>query len=587
MKRHFHIAILLALLLALAGCQSPKREARRMVARAEALADTLSDSTARLIDSVLRMPVYFSERQRMDMALLQGEALFRDAPLDDDLFEDTAYRVATSPELERAADYYAKKKQYDKAAHAALYSGYVQQHYHENEAAMRSYKDAEQYGLLSNDSLTMARAEYRMGKLLYYEGRKQEALCLFKESSKGFRNRHLEYAKVLNSMACCYLLSGQNDSTEICLNQGLAYADIDNTKAMRHKILNNSAVLYRLQGKYEQALYCLRQMMGEPDLNGNELFMLSLNMGNVYSDKKKMDSAAVYYRHVEDLLMSKESVEPNTLLSAYDALYRFAEYQNNDSLTLYYHEKHEKLLFEIMRQRQQQTLYRIQQQYDYESLQNAMNRKIIRRQRVISSLSALAAFVIIALAFSQIRLAIIKKQEAEIKASLFRFMEQNEKLSEQNEAFKKAHYDLEQRHIEHEEAYQELTRQFEENKTKWENYDKKLRKALLKEQNVMQKMAVYIHSNKSKASFEALQYSIYGNLEYWDAMLKLFDDQFPGLRKRLAQKLTNLTETEQRILVLTYLDTSREDTATLLNISIFMVDKLRNSVRKKMLELGM
>ena len=76
-----------------------------MVCRAEQLADTFPDSTASLIDSVLRMPVYFNERQRMDMALLQGEALFRDAALDDDDFLDS---VATSPELERAADYYAK-----------------------------------------------------------------------------------------------------------------------------------------------------------------------------------------------------------------------------------------------------------------------------------------------------------------------------------------------------------------------------------------------------------------------------------------------------------------------------------------------
>jgi len=140
MKRHLHIVILLFGLAMLTGCDRQQREARRMVARAEALSDTNPDSTARLIDSVLRMPVYFGERQRMEMALLQGEALFRNAPLDDDGFEDTAYRVATSPELERAADYYAKKKQYTKAAHAALYSGYVQQHYNENENAMHSYK---------------------------------------------------------------------------------------------------------------------------------------------------------------------------------------------------------------------------------------------------------------------------------------------------------------------------------------------------------------------------------------------------------------------------------------------------------------
>ena len=84
-----------------------------MVKRAYLLADTLPDSTARLIDSVLRMPASFSERERMDIALLQAEALFGErgdtiSPImDDDFFDDRA-TLSTSPELERAAAYYAR-----------------------------------------------------------------------------------------------------------------------------------------------------------------------------------------------------------------------------------------------------------------------------------------------------------------------------------------------------------------------------------------------------------------------------------------------------------------------------------------------
>ena len=74
--------IVFSLLLVCISCHAPTREAKRMIARAERLADTQPDSTVRLIDSVLRMPVYFSERQRMDMALLQAEALFGDRGTD-------------------------------------------------------------------------------------------------------------------------------------------------------------------------------------------------------------------------------------------------------------------------------------------------------------------------------------------------------------------------------------------------------------------------------------------------------------------------------------------------------------------------
>ena len=585
MKYCLHIAVLLASLSLLVACHNPQREARRMVRRAETMANTAPDSTVRLIDNVLRMPVYFSERQRMDMALLQAEALFRDAPLDDDLFEDTAYRVATSPELERAAAYYAQKKQYTKAAYAALYSGYVQQHYNEKENAMRSYKAAEQYGMSCGDSLTVARAEYRIGKLLYYESRRQEALSFLNLSINHIGNRLADLATIENSMGVVHIFLKQFDSADMCFRQSLYYAGEANSVTARRKAFNNYAVLYRLQRDYEKAAYCLQQIKQESNLTTMEIFILNLNLGNVFFDKKEMDSAAFYYQLIESRL-SQIPPQKEKQLATYDALYKFAERQNNDSLALQYREKHEEVLYAIMQQRQQQTVYRIQQQYDYESLQNTLNRKIIHRQRAITFLCVLAAIVTIVLAFSQIRLAKIKKQEAEIKASLLCFMEQNEKLSLQHEAFEKAHLELEQRHIENEEAYRDLSRQVEEYKKTWESYDKKLKKALLKEQNVMQKMAVYICSNKNKASFEALQYSIFGNQDYWEAMLKLFDSQYPNLRKRLIQKLPCLTEIEQKILVLSYLDTSREDTATLLSTSIFMVDKWRNSVRKKMLEAG-
>ena len=160
----------LTLMLALAGCDGTTREARRMVKRADQLADTLPDSTVSLIDSVLRMPASFKESERMDTALLQAEALFGDrgqeiSPLMDDDFFDDRPTLITSPELERAATYYAKKKEYAKAAHAALYSGFVQQHYDEKEAATRSFKEAEQYGEHAGDSLTVALAEYKMGKM--------------------------------------------------------------------------------------------------------------------------------------------------------------------------------------------------------------------------------------------------------------------------------------------------------------------------------------------------------------------------------------------------------------------------------------
>ena len=416
MKRRFYIVFMLAALLVLTACHSPRREAKRMVARAEALADTLPDSTARLIDSVLRMPVYFSERQRMDMALLQGEALFRDAPLDDDSFEDTAYRIATSPELEHAADHYAKKKQYAKAAHAALYSGYVQQHYNEKEAAMHSFKDAEQYGLLSNDSLTVARAEYRMGKMLYYEGRKQEALNALNLASDYVGRQSNSLALIENSIATVYVLLGQTDSAELFFQRSLAYLGDDNRSKLKHKVLINYAVLYRLQGKYKQSINCLKQMT-EADLTDQEKAMLYLNLGKAYNALGMMDSVASNYQCLESIL-DITNVKEETKVSAYEALFRFAEFQGRDSLALNYYEKHKYALYDVMNQHQEQSLFRIQKQYDYETMQNILNRKIILRHRIILVISILLFVSTIIILLLQYRHKQMLKEEEEKKQHL-------------------------------------------------------------------------------------------------------------------------------------------------------------------------
>ena len=576
----------LVLMLALAACDATTKEARRMVKRAERLADTLPDSTVRLVDSVLRMPVNFRERERMDMALLQAEALFGDrgqeiSPVMDDDFFDDRGNVSTSPELERAAAYYARKEDFAKAAHAALYSGFVQQHYDEKEAAMRSFKEAERYGMMASDSLTVARAEYWMGKMLLNNGMYDETLLMAASANQNFGTHYYGKAMVQNLMAVPHLLLGEYENAELCLQQSLIYAKQSQAKDLEIKTINNYAVLYQLQGKYNQAIVCLRQIEREHNLDDTETLLLNMNLGDIFIETYELDSAALYFNRIDSLL-SIIQMKTETKVAAYKSLSKFAESQNNDSLALFYRKQYEGWLNKIRDEREHNKVYEIQQKYDYGVLQNIMSKKIIRRQSLAIFLSIAVALALMAFVISQIRLAKIRKQEAEIKSSLLRFMQQNEELTMQSEAANKAHHDLEQKYQEKEEAFQTLAYKAEEYKNALEVSDKKLSKALLKEQQTMQKMAVYLGNKKETALFEALRYSVLGNQEYWDAMTKIFDEQFPGMRKELTKQHPDLTETEQKILLLSYVDASREDTALLLDISIFMVDKLRTSVKKKM-----
>ena len=116
------------------------------------------------------------ESERMAEAMAQAEAVYGDGNL---LVEtDTVLFI---PGLAEASGFYAGKKQYGKAAMAALYNGYTERDF-DKEVAMASFKEAERYGNLAGDSLTMARAEYWMGKFLFFEGGVENALSSFSKA---------------------------------------------------------------------------------------------------------------------------------------------------------------------------------------------------------------------------------------------------------------------------------------------------------------------------------------------------------------------------------------------------------------------
>ena len=466
---------------------------------------------------------YPGKSARMEYALKRADSIYGEGENDTALF---------IPDLAEASTYFAERKQYGKAALAALYYGYSEKDY-DKVVAMESFKEAAHYSELVHDSLTTARAAYQIGKLFYYDGMKQEALSLLGKAEKCFGNHHAEKALLLNAEAGCHILLHEYDKADSCLNQSLVCAQLGNCDEARNKALNNYATLCQLQGAYGKAFDYLR--MVEPK-NAQQKVLNQLNLGKSFLATGAMDSAAYYFNQMEALL-SDTTVKDETKASAYASLSHFMESQNNYKEALEYYKNELQYLFKVKDGIERKNVYRIQQKFDNETVRNELSEKIVARQRAILLMSLIIILSILLLVVSQKRLAKIQKQEMEAKERTLFYVRQ----------------------------YSDL---------------------LGRQGQTMQKLAIVMDNKEDKALLDNLRATVFGKKDPWDALVEVFDILHPNERERIRHQFPKLNEMEQKDILLSYFNVSRQDEALLLNTSIHSIDKLRTSVRKKAQEIA-
>lgn len=483
---------------------------------------------------------YPRESERMAVAMAQAEAVYDDGNL---LVEtDTVLFI---PGLAEASGYYAVKRQYNKAALAALYNGYTERVF-DKEAAMVSFKEAERYGELAGDSLTMARAEYWIGRLLFNEGGIENALSAFKASIIHFGNRYPERAVSENSLAATFIPLTQFDSAAYYLQNCLIGTQDVLSEKLDIKVLNNYAVLYRVQGYHEKSIDCLRKASELHSLDSTEKVFVFLNIGNTFMAKGAVDSAAFYFRQLEEMVTGLQ-IKSDTRLSIYHALLKYAEHLGNDSLTLQYRIKHEDALYNVMSQRQEQAVYRIQKQYDYETLQNTMNKKIIRRHRII------LVFGLLSLVLSAIVLVLQHRHNQMLKAE----DDLKRKLNVMKE-------DLRQT-------------------VNTSVVDKILVSQL---RNIIVANRTMCRAKDPKNEWRSLLLEVMaGKEDAFEATKAVVETAYPNLLSIIREKHPNLSDTEAKVCLLSCFDLTNTEIAELTVLSVNTVNQNRSILRRK-LELG-
>lgn len=531
-----HLVIILALLFALSSCDSDLRRAKRYYRQAQEVADSDPDSALILIDSVLNIRVFLNDDIRMNMSLMQAEALFThpDGERRELSQRIKAKKIYTMPELELSAEYFAEKGDYLKASYGALYSGYVL-HELRDDAAMICFKDAAKYAEITGDSLTYARAQKNVARLLYESYMIDQAIDVLMKTENYFGNNYEERVNVLNSMAVLNILLKRFVVAEKCLEQGLTYLNLKASPNMYWKVVNNFSVCCREQGKIDDAIGYLRNLDDESDTT--KILIHYLNYGKTFVKGLQYDSAAYYFNEVKKLLPSA-TIKDETIVSAYGAFSAFEELRKDYASALLYRKMHENLQFEIQEKLRKDNLYHINQKYDYETLQNTMNRRIISNYR-IEMMMAVVIISVLAVALALYYRIIQKnKKEAEMKATLLRVMKDNENLIQD----------------------------------KSDNLAEKLRS--------MQRLEILSKDHKDKYLLANLENEMFGDKNHWEVMTDLFNTIYPGLYDSLKEKYPDMSELERRVYMLNDFKLSRIDEALLLDVSTSVLDKARGKVKK-------
>ena len=441
-------------------------------------------------------------------------------------------------------------------AHDALENARIQLDSGNKADAMRLFKEAERYGLSANDPLTVAHARLNIAHCLGYYADKEDVVSLLKAAAEGFGEDYADRADALRELADFYQFHRAYDTAEMVLQQAWAYAEQSGSLEAKRTVSSAFHAMYFNAGEYEKSGDYLRRFLqlSMPDVDDRTMMYYYNGMGDIFYEMGNSDSTAYYYGKLEELVNQAES-DKDIWFYFYTLAHQAKSRGDFEKAFDYYcrydiGNNHSKI------EEKRNNLIAMSQKYGTAVMQNELNEKIIRKQRVIILISGIAALVLLAFLISQIRLARNRKREAEINAELFHFKQQNVALA--------------QRDAEHEQIQKD--------------HADSLSEALDKEQQTMMLLDIYLNNSKKANLLNDLERSVFGDKDHWKAMLAVVEEKYPSLWETLGQKCPDLDEDEKKSFILSHFKASRQEEADYLGTTVNMVDKLRGRVRKKMAE---
>jgi tetratricopeptide (TPR) repeat protein len=539
-----HIVVITIGVFFLGGCK-PQPEAPQLLADAQRFMENNPDSAMLLIDSLFYPEKSLRHEDYMRYLVLHVQARYK-----------TNRPVADDTLVFRARDHYSDRldKEPRMAALAWFYSGCVYRERGDYEKAMLHYKKAETYATGTADTALQGLIQYNLGDLFAVQDLFSKAQENYKAAARFYGEHPEKEAYSLSAVGRMFLLDKNPDSVFFYFQKGLEAAKPTNDKVLQSLLAQNTGVAYQQIGQYAEAERYFRQSY-RYNRDKEDQARYYLNLAKLFAQTEQLDSAAFYAGKLKN---SVESSDDNYLkASAYKFLADWEKARGRDNEAFAYQNKRIHSLNRIMDDRKDQSVYEIEQKYNYGQMQNFYNQRFIRFQQWLMGLMGVLLVVVVSLLFLFWRM--LKERAAKLR------MQENVNTLHATTI--------------------DLLSVEEESRLK----EKVLKETLQWKLDVLKNTMHlrYMMSEREQKTYQPLFDSLdkilfdQNTKTPWMDIRQTVEHLNPSLRLFIRQQYPTLSETEYNVCLLSYASLSVQEVAFVLNQSEHTVYKARTRLNKK------
>lgn len=417
---------------------------------------------------------------------------------------------------------------------------------HENNAeielAMATYKQTIDAAKSEGDTALLGLAQQYMGMLLLEQWSFDEAINMLNESAVTTKDNPTMLSYTNAAIGRAYFIMDSTDKSIQYFKDAVGYAEQSGDNDVISVAYQNIGALYQEIGIYNQALDYIRLSLRYNN-EEKEIPRYHLNLAYIFSNMNENDSCSYY----ENLLKNEiDSIEDQAMkTSIYYFLAKRAMDENDYESAYHYYKNFAEMDIEMLEERLQQNVLEIQKKYDYEKVQNEYNVKLLRKHRLLMS-SLFVTLITGMLLYIQTKINLRKrKEELKMKDEILKFENEVLRLNEIKDDYKR---NLEWKYM------------------------------LVYSMTLMDR-----NKSNSESHYKMIKGRIYHNSETaFDAILKIFNEEHPGLAEQIKEKYPTLSDTEYKVCLMALTPFTSQETADILGKSINTVNKARTNIRKKL-----